>query len=151
MNSKTRKIFAATLMEVLEQFGYVLGDEANLQDCLDECSTALAVSMTYSGPAKGIVTLVLSTSLARTVAANTLGVDPSRVKPADAEDTAKELLNVFTGKLCHELHGPKEVSELTVPVLRRFSKKECGEFCRHRDIIYLAVEGAAISGRLSLK
>ena len=147
MDRKTRAKFVDTVIQVVEQFAFMLAEEAPAGASGPGGDVCL-VTMTYSGPKDGTISLALPRDLCRIMAANALGVDADRVKPADVEDTARELLNVITGRLAFELYGPTVVTELTVPELKKPSPKERAEHTERPDVIRFAVEGKIMAARL---
>jgi hypothetical protein len=107
----------ATSQKILEETAFVWTDLATLP--VDWGSEALAARLEFSGPGRGWVELVTTQRLARTIAANMLGLDDGEVEPGAPEQAAGELLNILAGALVVQVFGSQEVCSLGIPEVRR--------------------------------
>lgn len=138
------------LVEVLEQFAYMLVDEDSNGCSLNGCPRYHHAMMTFVGPGQGVVMVTVPQSLSKEMAANVLGLDADEVTDEAAEDVLKEFLNVLCGKVTNTLYGDKAVINLTVPVLYRIDHGKWLEMSAESDTVGVTVEGRPLLATLEV-
>jgi len=115
--ASTEQVFRNAVTEVLEQFAFMFPDDEPAPGLPDWPGECLHAAMSYTGPARGSVSLAAPAALCAELAANVLGAEPGQVGPEAAEDALKELLNIICGKVTADLYGEEAVIDLTVPTV----------------------------------
>ncbi len=131
------------LLDVLETMTFMNGIVMAEDEIPSEIPGALHASLTFSGPASGIVDIWSDLELLETIA-ELLGDDESAT-----EDTLGEILNVFTGQILTTLGDECIAFDLGIPVVK---VAEPGEWCGG-DVapVGVFVDGMPIIIQVSLK
>ena len=118
-----RKLLSNVVADVMERFAFSFveaeedGDGNHATDCL-------WAEVSFEGPSKGAVGLVVPWSLALELAASILGMDPAELGESAGEDAVRELTNIMCGEMLPLLFGTEPVFDLSVPHMRRVKGSE---------------------------
>jgi CheY-specific phosphatase CheX len=104
---------------------------------------ALGVRITFSGDASGEFRLWAPASLARSIAANMLGLDPGvSIAEEKLVDALKEIVNIIVGNFLTEMYGTGIAATLGLPSL--LDPAALAEAYGNPDALWLSVEGEAV-------
>ena len=105
-------------LEVLENLGFMFGDPVEKDELPSEVEGCLRAQISYQGPTRGRLTLLVPQSVAGELAANLLGLDADDDgAQANAADALGELMNVTLGQLLTAMAGNEAVFDLSPPVV----------------------------------
>lgn len=99
------------------------------------------VIVSFSGARAGGVGMVVSSDLARQVAANLHAKEPAEMCDEHAQDAVKELLNIVCGSYLPKIEGDEVDFDLAAPSLRSVTKEEMVRYVDGKPQAALAVEG----------
>lgn len=92
-------------------------------ECDYEGNETIAVKVDFEGPQKGTLYLKTSTSKAKEIAENMLGIEDATDEKV-AEDALKECVNILCGNILPELFGKKEIYKIHTPLRYEDKGKE---------------------------
>lgn len=141
MDTKIIDKLRHVITEVLEQFAFMLAEYDDISTNEASARRFLQARMMFGGSKTYSLTLAATDSLCRQIAANALGTSGGRIKAQALEDAFKELLNIVCGSLATALFGDKIEVPLTIPEIKRISRKEWDRQCSGSNTIVLNVEG----------
>jgi chemotaxis protein CheY-P-specific phosphatase CheC len=129
--------------EVLADLAFMFTDDVDPEPTPGE--QWLEVSISYDGEATGTLYFRCPRSFSQTLAANLLGTDPNDDEAdSQAEDAAKEFMNIVCGQLVTAIHGTEHVFNLAIPQLREMTETPSLEPTDNENISTLAVDGQPI-------
>jgi CheY-specific phosphatase CheX len=129
MSADNIQTLAGTTIEVLESYAFLLGGPSDAKKGPPPfADPSWLVILAFSGSRAGGVGMVVSPAMARQVAANLAGTEPTQVSDEQARDAAKELLNIVCGKYLHQV-GPREA-------LFDFAAPACFVVAREKAVQY---------------
>jgi CheY-specific phosphatase CheX len=131
------RIFA----EVLEKQVFLFPDPIDASELSAAPEKLLASSMTFTGKYDGGLVLAVPEALARTIAANFLGMDEDDpIVEEHGSDSLGEILNVICGHLLTALYGRDEVFDLSIPRPFTLTGEEAAILARKKDFYAFAID-----------
>ena len=104
--------------EVLANLAFMFSDDEKLP-APTAADVWLETEISYHGPQSGTLRFWCTREFSVTLAANLLGINPDDDDAGDdANDAAKEFMNIVCGQLITAIHGTEAVFDLTLPTLR---------------------------------
>lgn len=154
MGDENQEHLSAALCDVLERQAFAFAEPAPLDDLGIPGEPPLCATMTFSGPSRGELGLVVPPEVATEIAASLLGVDADDDEArAGAEDALKEVLNVACGQYLTSAFGVGPVFHLSIPQVVELEPEQW-ELIANRDgaiglllddrplLAYVALEGS---------
>lgn len=117
MQQQKAATLATIFSDVLANLAFMFTDDADTDAQPDEIW--LETTIGYRGQACGDLAFRCTRRFTRLLAANLLGVDAEDESTEEADDAAKEFMNIVCGQLVTALHGSEEIFNLTIPQIRR--------------------------------
>ena len=111
-------LFVEAISNVLENMAFIFTEELPAEEMSIKPGEFLAAEMTFNGPNRGRVSLLVQYPFCTVLAVNMLGTDESEVTEAKAFDALKEVLNMACGQFLTSRFGSEPVFDLTVPEIR---------------------------------
>ena len=111
-------LFIEALSNVLENMAFIFTEELPTEKLSINPGEFLAAEMTFHGPNRGRVSLLVQYPFITLLAVNMLGAEEGEVTEAIAFDALKELLNMACGQFLTSRFGSEPVFDLTVPEIR---------------------------------
>ncbi len=109
---------ATIFSDVLADLAFMFTDEQHTD--ADPDDPWLETVIGYQGPVAGELRFRCTRAFTRLLACNLLGADPSELTgDAQADDAAKEFMNIVCGQLVTALHGTDDVYNLTIPTIEQ--------------------------------
>ncbi len=148
MTEKIEKIMKRVIIETLEQLAYVFSSPEDEMDLLTPDS--MAVTVDFSGPFSGQLTMKTTTLVVLELTANMLGIDEEEITLEQQSDALKETVNILCGNLLPAIAGDQDIFNINAPKIidseeieepeKAFSKAYLSiddEMC----VVYLFVDG----------
>ncbi|MFC1614713.1 chemotaxis protein CheX [Gemmatimonadota bacterium] len=123
-DKKETGLFIEALISVLESMAFIFTEELSTEELSSDPGEALAVEMSFHGPHRGKVTLMVQYPLCIELAVNMLGTDEGEVTEPMAGDALKEVLNMACGQYLTSSFGSEPVFDLTVPRVKKVDTAE---------------------------
>lgn len=142
MSADNVQALVGSVIEVLERYAFLLGDPPDAKDGPPLfADPSWLVVLAFSGSRAGGVGMVVAPAMARQVAANLAGTEPAQVTDEQAQDAAKELLNIVCGKYLHQV-GPREaLFDFAPPACFVVAQAEAVRYTGGKSQAALEVEG----------
>ena len=121
MQQQKAATLATIFSEVLANLAFMFTDDEGVDSRPDD--TWLETTIGYRGHSSGELTFRCTRRFTRLLAANLLGVDAEAESTDEADDAAKEFMNIVCGQLVTALHGSDDVFNLTIPQIRRLDEE----------------------------
>lgn len=134
-------LVVAALDQALTGFAFMYGGPGAAEETLVRPGEVMRARMGFSGPATGMVTMLVPFELAVEMAANALGTETSDPMAHDAAgDMVGELLNMTTGRLAIEISGGAAV-DLSPPEVSRANAGEWNALLQRAGTLDFDIEG----------
>lgn len=141
MPDRVNQTLVKVLETVLEQFAFAfceLVDKSELETDEDEFVQS---SLSFTGPCNGEMSIIMPAELCAEIAGNVLGLDEDSGDVLEyAQDTLKELLNVYVGNILTELYGEDALFDFATPSLKRLNLDEWNELVKDSHAIGVLIE-----------
>ncbi len=119
----SREVLGEVVGRVLEEAAFVFTEAVDEAPPFE--GPVIEARLRYGDEGEGEIRLAAEPRFAATLAANLLGSEPDDPEAAErAMDAVGELLNMVSGVLVAELHGPEAPTALGVPSVTRVSAEE---------------------------
>ncbi len=138
-----RDMIARVFIDVTEKMAYMFGDVVPADELPDVPRDAgfVKVSMEFSGPSGGLLTLAVPEKMCSELAANVLGLDSNDERAEEAaHDALKEILNVTCGNFLTEMAGEESVFDLTVPEMTLIGKEVWRELLASEEAVTVIID-----------
>ena len=112
-DATVRPTFETVICDVLGELAFMVSDDQSLEPPAG--ASWLEAEIRYVGPVQAIVRCCCTTSFARQLTANLLGLDAAECGDEDARDGLREFMNVLCGQLVTAWHGSEAVFNLSIP------------------------------------
>jgi CheY-specific phosphatase CheX len=127
---------------VLERYAFLLGGPPDTKKSPPPfADPSWLVILVFGGSRAGGVGMVVTPAMARQVAANLVGTEPAQVSDEQAQDAAKELLNIVCGKYLHQVEPREALFNFATPTCRVVAQEEAGRYTCGKPHAILEVEG----------
>lgn len=121
MQEQKTATLTTTFSEVLANLAFMFTDEEPEEPSGDDLW--LEALITYQGPVNGTLRFRCTRDFSRHLAANLLGLDAAEeITESQANDVAKEFLNIVCGQFVTATHGTEDVFDLTIPEIRELAE-----------------------------
>ena len=142
MSADNITTLAEVAIEVLERHAFLLGEpQAAAGGPLLLAEPSWIVTLPFTGPRSAGIGMVVAPNLARQAAANLYAEALTAVSDEQAQDAAKELLNIVCGSYLHRVEGDEAVFDLNAPALRVATREAAAQCVSSKPQAALAVEG----------
>ncbi len=114
-NKKIMEIINETVQGVLEQTAFMFPEPADMASGVPfEDFEYVLVNLKFTGDKAGNIKMIIPVDFCAELSANLLGEDIGDVDPEENNfDSAKELLNIVSGRLLVDLYGDEALFSLT--------------------------------------
>lgn len=151
MQTDRAKTAGEVFCEVIESLAFMFGEPSRKEDLPPAGSSYVQATMTFAGPFKGSLALVVPEEVAPEIAANILGVEvDDEMAREQAEDTLKEVLNVTCGHILTALAGEEPVFNLSVPEIAVTETAAWQAFLNNPDTAVFMVDDSPMLLLLSI-
>ena len=147
MKTEHRGSLLSAITDVFEKFGFMFVETAG-EPAPDGGDEYLQASITFSGPARGEISIAASPDLSRQLAANALGVPAGEANAETGQDALKELVNLICGELTVALFGEQPVFDLGVPRVDPIDGDRWRELYTDPQNVRVWADEAAVVGSL---
>lgn len=142
MNYFERQLLSEVCLKILMDATFLFTDSPEKPLQPDSSTPLEKIQISFQGPFKGYLQLVMPRPLCLTLTANFLGYEiHDDFVIQNALDGAKELLNILSSHWLTVLGGPDAVFKLSVPESNPFSYSEWESLAGHENSILMTVEG----------
>jgi hypothetical protein len=141
MADKTHTTLVHVLETVLEQFAFAFCELTPKEELETEETDFVHSSLSFDGPCSGELSITMPAELCAEIAGNILGMDSSDDDITDyAQDSLKELLNVYVGNVLTGLYGEDALFIFGTPEIMRFDESGWQEKIEDPNTIGVLVE-----------
>lgn len=143
MADKTQTALVHVLETVLEQFAFAFCELTPKGELETDEVEFVHSSLSFDGPCSGELSMTMPAGLCAEIAGNILGMDSSDENISDyAQDSLKELLNVYVGNVLTNLYGEDALFIFGTPEITRFDETGWQEQIEDPHTIGVLVEDA---------
>jgi hypothetical protein len=129
MSAEKLELLAGVFAKTLERSAYMFADPAGkdlVSPPLEDCFEA---SISFTGPMRGAVSLIMPESLCAEAAAGALGTEPGdKFAGGHGRDAAGELVNMVCGQFLTACAGESAVFQLSSPAVKTIAPGQWGGF-----------------------
>ncbi len=118
MQEQKAATLATIFSEVLADLAFMFTDDEDFSE-VDSSDPWLETKIGYRGAKNGDLIFRCTRSFTKLLASNLLGVDQDQASDEQANDAAKEFMNIVCGQLVTAMHGTDDVYNLTIPAIER--------------------------------
>lgn len=111
---------ATIFSDVLADLAFMFTEDEEATSNPDE--VWLETKIGYRGPVNGELRFRCTREFSRLLASNLLGVVAEEAGDEQADDAAKEFMNIVCGQLVTALHGTEAIFNLTIPEIRKIAE-----------------------------
>lgn len=139
--------FAAASTLALEEWGMMLIEQVEeAAEVLRSMQDALEVNLEFRGVLSGRITVIASTSFARALCTNVLGVmDADEISDADVRDSVKELANVLSGHFMTLAYGCDTTFDLALSSAEPATEQTREQMCADKVLLAYAADGELVA------
>lgn len=125
MTQSTRDLLVQVLEKVLEQFAFAFCELVKKDELETEETEFVQSSLSFTGPKSGELSITMPAELCAEIAGNVLGLNPGEGDIVEyAQDSLRELLNVFAGNVLTTLYGEDALFDFGTPSIVRLDETE---------------------------
>lgn len=110
-----------TACEVLEETAFVFAEP--MESSISWKTAMIEVSIAFSGPVQGVMTLAATSEFGSSLAANFLGVEPEELAEGEDEGSLAELSNILMGVVAEQWFSSAQC-DFGLPKVRRLTPAE---------------------------
>jgi len=141
MQTEQKELLSRAFCDVIEKLAFMFGEPTPKEDLPRTATDYIEVKMTFSGPTRGSLALIVPTEMCEEIAANVLGMEPDdELVIKQAIDALKEVLNVTCGHVLTSVAGEKPVFDLTVPVATEIDAAAWEQFLNDPETLSFIVD-----------
>ena len=124
MEVNYKEMLNEVFTDICEKLAFMFTEIPDDEEFPEEILDPVKASMTFVGPFKGSLALVVPNEMCPEIAANVLGLDPDdeMMTESAANDALKEMLNVTCGHVLTSIAGEEPVFDLSVPEVSSLDK-----------------------------
>jgi len=143
MLDRTHETLVHVLETVLEQFAFAFCELVSQDELECESEDFVHSALSFSGPCSGELSITMPVKLCAEIAGNVLGMDAEEEDITEyAQDSLKELLNVYVGNVLTSLYGEDTLFNFGIPEISRIDSDEWLKKIADPDTIGVMVEGS---------
>ncbi len=115
MDEEIKEIMSRVVIETLEKLAYIFSSPDDEMDSLT--TDSVCVTVTFSGPFSGQLTMKTTTLVVMELTANMLGIDEEDITPEQQSDALKETINILCGNLLPAISGDQDIFIINAPMI----------------------------------
>lgn len=146
-----RSILAQAIVDVFEQTAFMMPEVVATEGAQEwPDTTCVFVTVEYSGPSEGIVSLVIPPGPSMELTSNFLGEDAEADELGQEHiDAVKEMANIVAGQFLPRCFGTTAVFRLTPPEAELRDAEQLAARFEKEDFIQLEIDGDPVLATLS--
>lgn len=143
MLDRTHETLVHVLETVLEQFAFAFCELVSKDELVCDDTDYIYSILPFNGPCSGELAITMPVELCAEIAGNVLGMDAGTEDSTEyAQDSLKELLNVYVGNVLTSLYGEDALFLFGTPEITRIDKSKWQEQIADPDTFGVLVEDA---------
>lgn len=104
--------------DVLDKLAFLFGEQIDKTEVPRDVDAGYIVEMSFEGPRRGEIAVLMPKSICPELAANILGIsEDDELATQCVQDALKEIVNILCGQLLTSVAGTEPVFDLSVPVI----------------------------------
>ncbi len=115
MDEKINNVISRIVIETLEQLAFMFSSPDDEVSPIN--SDSMAVTVPFTGPFSGRLTMETTTSVIIELTANMLGIDEEDITAGQKTDALKETVNILCGNLLPAIGGDQAIFNINAPTI----------------------------------
>lgn len=141
MTTKIAEVLEEVVPGVLESMAFMFSEPADPKEGLPDAEGYLGATMSFDGPAKGRIGVVVAEDWCDQLAEGILGEVPEEESDPDMRgDALCELLNIICGQFITSLWGTDEIFDLSIPTVSEVDQTAWDNLSTRPGALRLVVE-----------